>query len=478
MSGATLEFIAFSLLTALIFNIGRTALVRQSVLLIASLVFLGTFSSHPLEYIPFLGFLAAGYLCLRLVQYNALSFFFPAILSVLLLFVWLKKYTFIPSQWWLGTPYITIGMSYILFRLLHLLIEARDDPVSNRVTIFRYFGYLINFTTLVAGPIQRYDDFIKQQQNIGSKRLYWADIAVAFERIVKGMFKTNVLAALFSLTSAASLERVLAGCGVNGSFADGAAIFVLYPLFLYCNFSGYIDIVIGVAKLLLHQLPENFNRPFSSTNFIDFWNRWHMTLSMWLKTYIYTPLLMTLVRRFPSRKLESVWAVLAFFVTFFLVGVWHGQTLEFLFFGFLQGFGVSVNKIYQLTMQRQLGKKRYAQFCKVPIYIALSRGLTFAWFGFTLLWFWGSWMQIIKIVQALGFAQCVAIWLIIIGTASLLLAMWESLREYILTVFWNTKSNVQARIIRLGWSVMLASAVCLMMALSNQPGPEIVYKAF
>jgi alginate O-acetyltransferase complex protein AlgI len=88
------------------------------------------------------------------------------------------------------------------------------------------------------------------------------------------------------------------------------------------------------------RLPENFDRPFSSDNFLNFWSRWHITLSEWLKTYVHNPLLLNLMRRYPSPALQTCWGVLAVFVTFFLIGVWHGQTLVFVFFGVLQGLGV------------------------------------------------------------------------------------------------------------------------------------------
>ena len=75
---------------------------------------------------------------------------------------------------------------------------------------------------------------------------------------------------------------------------------IVYPLFLYANFSGYIDIVIALARLMRVRLPENFDRPFSASSFLDFWNRWHITLSKWLKTYVYNPLLVALMRRISS----------------------------------------------------------------------------------------------------------------------------------------------------------------------------------
>ena len=478
MSGPTVEFLVFSLLVILVYNLGFLAAYRNAILLIASCIFLVSFSQDPATFVPFVAFLSAGYLALQLVRKSPEVAFIPALIAILAVFIWLKKYTFVPATLWLQTPYITIGISYILFRLLHLLIEVRYDTIRDRIRVIDYLVYLLNFTTLVAGPIQRYEDFVSQKSTFDTRPLTSAEIAIALERIVIGLFKTNVLATVFSLTRAVSLERVVGNCGADGSIADGIAIFALYPLFLYCNFSGYIDIVVGIARLLRRHLPENFNRPFASTSVIDFWNRWHMTLSLWLKTYVYTPLFMSLARRFPSRALESTWAVIAFFLTFFLVGVWHGQTLEFLFFGFLTGFGMSANKIYQLSMQRYLGKKRYARISKSPLYTAIARGLTITWFAFTLWWFWGTWEQVSRITGALGLRQFAAIWIAIIGGTTALLWAWESVREYLLQLVWDRRSRVEALVMRVGWSVVLIALVGAVAQFSNQAAPEIVYKAF
>ena len=111
------------------------------------------------------------------------------------------------------------------------------------------------------------------------------------------------------------------------------------PVFLYSNFSGYIDIVIALARLMRVRLPENFDRPFSASSVLDFWNRWHITLSNWLKTYVYNPLLMALMRRILILIVEPFLGVFSFFVTFFLIGLWHGRTSEFVFFGVLTGAG-------------------------------------------------------------------------------------------------------------------------------------------
>ena len=114
---------------------------------------------------------------------------------------------------------------------------------------------------------------------------------------MRGFFKVNVLALLLQTAQ----ENLLSQLAQPAPPAVKAfAVFrlaVLYPFFLYANFSGYIDIVIALARLMRVRLPENFDRPFSAASFIDFWSRWHITLSNWLKTYVYNPLLLALMRR-------------------------------------------------------------------------------------------------------------------------------------------------------------------------------------
>ena len=135
-----------------------------------------------------------------------------------------------------------------------------------------------------------------------------------------------------------------------GAYSLAIATVAVYPLYIYCNFSGYIDIVIGIARFLRIQLPENFNRPFSSQNYMIFWSRWHITLSTWFQIYVYGPLCYWTLRRWRSPATEALLNVFAFFLTFFLVGLWHGQTSSFMFFGLLLGLGVSVTKLYQVLM--------------------------------------------------------------------------------------------------------------------------------
>jgi hypothetical protein len=176
--------------------------------------------------------------------------------------------------------------------------------------------------------------------------------------------------------------------------------------------------------------------------------------------------------------MESTWAVTAFFVTFFLIGVWHGQTVAFLFFGFLQGLGVSANKVYQLTMTKALGRKPYARVASQPLYEAVARGLTFTWFTFTLTWFWASWTQSVGVWASMRAGQWLFVWLAILVASSLALWTWEIVRGRALAIRWRGAALVYSPRVRTAWSTALLVIVTLVAILANQSAPEIVYKNF
>jgi alginate O-acetyltransferase complex protein AlgI len=120
-----------------------------------------------------------------------------------------------------------------------------------------------------------------------------------------------------------------------------------------------------------------------------------------MKIYVCTPLMMSSIRRWPSPAIEPFLSVFAFFVTFFLVGLWHGQTSVFIFFGVLQGLGVSLTKLYQVMMARWIGVGRYRAIGSNWFCNAFARGLTFSWSAFTLMWFWSNWRQLGSVVRTI-----------------------------------------------------------------------------
>ncbi len=348
--------------------------------------------------------------------------------------------------------------------------------MPERVTLLSYFNYTLNFTTLVSGPIQRYQDFAEMQ--LTPPPLNISVAGQALERIIIGFFKVNVLSLVLSMIQKNALSTFSSSSGAGQRVFSGIVIAAAYPLYLYCNFSGYIDIMIGVARFLRVELPENFNRPFSSDNFIKFWSRWHITLSDWLKTYVYNPLLIASMRRWPSPALESFLGVFAFFVTFFLVGVWHGQTSVFIFFGVLQGFGVSATKLYQVLMTRWIGRKLYKELSRNWLYNVASRGLTFTWFTFTLLWFWSNWSQLALLARSLHPGEIALVWIAIFVGSSLLLAIWEVVRAALISMKFHREPVLLSRYFRTAWDTALVVIAVGTVLLLSAPAPDIVYKAF
>jgi D-alanyl-lipoteichoic acid acyltransferase DltB (MBOAT superfamily) len=448
------------------------------VLLAASIGFLGFFSPDPLEFLPLAVFLAFGFVSLRVMQAGKTSAFIPSLLVAIGAFMWLKKYAFIPSLLFLHRPYLALGLSYIFFRVLHLIIDARYHELPRNISLVSYLNYTLNFTTLVSGPIQRYQDFAEMQLAPVPLPLNIIVAGQSLERIIVGFFKVNVLSLFLSMIQAQALDSLGSHRATVQQVLAGVLIAAAYPLYLYCNFSGYIDIVIGVARFLRLALPENFSRPFSSDNFINFWSRWHITLSTWLKTYVYNPLLIVSMRRWPSPAAEPFLGVLAFFVTFFLVGVWHGQTSAFVFFGFLQGLGVSVTKLYQVLMARRIGRQKYREVSRHWLYNTLTRGLTFTWFTFTLLWFWSNWTQLGALARSFRPSEIALVWIAIFAGSSVILALWEAIREQLLSFQMAGEPLLMSRYIRTALSTALAVIALATMMLFNAPEPDIVYRAF
>ena len=478
MDSASFQFVLLGIIVALISNFSRSRAWRSGVLMLASVIFILLNDKDPISLLPLAGFLLLGYVCMLLIQKaggRILAWILPIIILV---YIWLKKYTFLPEESFIPGPYFVLGLSYIFFRVLHLLIEAPERGQTDRVNLFSYLLYTLNFTTFVSGPIQRYDEFARDQFATDPIPLDVRTIGFQLERILRGMFKVNIVAVLLNAYHLDALARISGPWPVSFKIWAALQLSLLYPLFLYANFSGYIDIVIALARLMRLRLPENFDRPFATSSVLDFWNHWHMTLSHWLKTYVYNPLLLFLMRRFPSPKLDPFLGVICFFVTFFLMGVWHGRTSELIVFGLLTGGGISINKLWQIGLIRKLGRKGYKTLAGNPVYKSFGRGLNFVWFAFTLFWFWASWTQINSVFSSLTAIQWLGValsaWLI----ATTVLAAWEELRKVLLSMKTRTEPVLTTRYARMVYASLFGLAIVVFTLLLDQAAPEIVYRAF
>jgi hypothetical protein len=170
--------------------------------------------------------------------------------------------------------------------------------------------------------------------------------------------------------------------------------------------------------------------------------------------------------------------VFCFFVTFFLVGVWHGRTSEFIVFGVLLASGVSLNKLWQVGMARVLGRKSYKAVTKNPVYAAFSRGLTFTWFALANPWFWLDWRQIYRVFDTLGAGRWLGVVLAVWLCATVALALWELVRAALLSIRTSQGPVLTSRYARVVYASVLGVVGLVMTVLLSQPAPDVVYKAF
>jgi D-alanyl-lipoteichoic acid acyltransferase DltB (MBOAT superfamily) len=478
MDSASLQFVLYGLAVAILSNLSRRPAWRSSVIFAASVAFLALLAHSPVVLLPLAGFLLLGYAAITLIERGWIKHIAWSVIAIVFIYIWLKKYTFLPAATFLRFPYFTLGLSYIFFRVLHLIIETGDKSEKRRIGIGSYLLYTLNFTTLVSGPIQRYDEFARDQFAPEPIPLGLRVVGRQLERIVRGFFKVNVLATLLNMAQEDALSQISQPLPTSLKLLAAFRVAIVYPFFLYCNFSGYIDIVIALARLMRVRLPENFDRPFSASSVLDFWNLWHITLSTWLKTYVYNPLLLALMRRVSSLAMQPFLAVFCFFVTFFLIGVWHGRTSEFIVFGLLTGAGISINKLWQLELTRALGRKGYQEVANNPAYIAFGRGLNLSWFAFTLLWFWGTWKQIETVFGALSVFQWISLWFGIWICASAVLAAWEWLRVALLSIKYSGEPVLTSRYLRVVCTTAMGLTAFVLVVLLSQPAPGIVYRTF
>jgi D-alanyl-lipoteichoic acid acyltransferase DltB (MBOAT superfamily) len=471
-------FYTFLFLTVLAFHVSTGTAYRKTVLSIANLVMIASFSTAWTELLPLAAFLVLGYGLLRLVSRDRTILAMAAsLLLILLLYVFLKQFFFLKA-YTLPFAYTVIGLSYILFRMIHLIVDVSSGEIAVVPSPLEFFRYTCNFLCFVSGPIQTWQQFKGDEANL-SAPLRSELVFPAFARVVTGLLKVAVVAAtahyLFENESVQIFLPDNAGrnIGFYGKYAFSAASYTAY---LYYNFSGYMDIVLGAGSLLSQKLPENFDRPFTARSFLEFWQRWHITLSLWFKAYVFTPLMLFLVQLFPSSSATSYLGVLCFFVTFLLMGIWHGSTSVFVIYGFLMGLGASVNKLWQVGLTSSLGKKKYRLLQDSWAYSALSRGLTFAYFTTALTCLWVSSLDQLGLLSDR------------LGIVGITLALVALTLGYALLYspfqFLQRSLNAIARLLRLrsvpAENLVLASRLLLVifvMGLLNE-SPEFVYKAF
>lgn len=237
-----------------------------------------------------------------------------------------------------------VGFAYVALRILDLLravFEQRHPPP----TLIGTINYLLPFHMMLAGPIQSYDDYVDQPSV--PPPLTTGQALRALERIGWGAFKKFVLALI--------LEKLfLTGYQSHGwHLALETQVFYIW---LFLDFSGLSDIAVGIGGLLGLRTPENFDRPYLARNMINFWDRWHISLSQFIRSNLFTPIQLWLMRRTSGRY--ALWcASAAFTISFGLCGLWHGLGKRYLAWGLLNALGLAMTNLYRHYLTRHLGTK-------------------------------------------------------------------------------------------------------------------------
>ena len=227
--------------------------------------------------------------------------------------------------------FLPVGISFFIFQSISYVVDLykhRVEPVHNWLD---YLFFLSFFPQLVAGPIVKAHDFIPQiRQNpvVVTREMFGTGIFL----ILSGLFKKAIISDYISLNF---VDRIFDNPLLYSGFENLMGVYG-YALQIYCDFSGYSDMAIGIALLLGFRFPENFNSPYKSATITEFWRRWHISLSSWLRDYLYIPL-------GGSRKGKGR-TYLNLFLTMLLGGLWHGAAIRFVLWGAWHGAALAVHK--------------------------------------------------------------------------------------------------------------------------------------
>ena len=239
----------------------------------------------------------------------------------------------------LNTDIRWFGFSYIAFRLLSILIDSIKGRKTN-IGLGEFFIYVCFPPALSAGPIDRWDRFTKEYSS-DTKSDIFDDLYSGLGQIALGLFHKFILADALSKLALSSQN---AGLFLHKGWA-WAALFA-YALQIYFDFSGYSEIAIGLGILFGIRLPKNFDHPYLKPDLTKFWSSWHITLTQWVRSYVFNPLTRSL-RGNKSHPLPQWLIILTTqLTTMLLIGLWHGVTINFVIWGIWHGFGLFVHQLY------------------------------------------------------------------------------------------------------------------------------------
>ncbi|MCX6561325.1 MAG: MBOAT family protein [Candidatus Aminicenantes bacterium] len=302
-------------------------------------------------------------------------------LAVLFVFKYSHQWIGVFQGWgWLGPGLrnlaLPVGISYYAFQKIGYLADVRAGRTPVVKSFPEFLLFVSFFPRVTAGPILRAKDFFGQldQPAETDKRFVGGGVSL----ILAGLFKKAVIADFIGVNF---VDRVFASPGLYSGLENLIAVYG-YAVQIYCDFSGYTDMALGIGRLVGLRLPPNFQSPYKALTVSDFWLRWHMTLSFWLRDYIFWPLALKLSglikpARVAGLRTDKIIPVAATLVVFLVCGVWHGAAWGFVIWGLMHGLAVAVERTLRLPQKARKSRKRRL----------LARVLTFHYVGLAWIFF-------------------------------------------------------------------------------------------
>ena len=231
-----------------------------------------------------------------------------------------------------------IGISYMSFKTIQIMLEISDGLIKEKISVKDYLQFLLFFPTVSAGPIDRSRRFLKEINEVMPRKEYLELAGDGVYRIVLGL--------LYKVVLSTYVYQILLTLNNTGTVVYSIKYMYLYTLYLFFDFAGYSLMAVGSSNILGIQTPMNFNKPFLSVDIKDFWTRWHITLSTWLRDFVFSRVLMQVIRKkwFKNRLHNATYA---YMVNMLVMGFWHGLSVSYIVYGFYHGVLMAGFEVYQ-----------------------------------------------------------------------------------------------------------------------------------
>lgn len=325
--------LGFILIIAFIMNVFQKSTYYLS-LVFSTLMVYFVFAENPMHLGSIMGYVLVGYILMHLsVKFKEhkktmiLMIFLAGLPLVLVKVLAVFKIS--------GLGFL--GISYMTFKLIQIIIEIYDGLIEKPMGPLDYVHFLLFFPALSSGPIDRSRRFLEDWKKQRTKDEYLELVGTGLFRLVLGLFYKLVISGMVfqQMTSIRYKD-----------FSFFVIYMYLYTAYLFFDFAGYSLMAVGASNILGIETPMNFNIPFISVDIKDFWNRWHITLSTWLRDFVFSRIVMRFMRKKIFKKRLTT-AMVAYMINMTFMGFWHGITLNYIAYGFYHGILMAAFEWYQ-----------------------------------------------------------------------------------------------------------------------------------